>query len=673
MSLVNSNIQAAIRQGMAHFQSGRLKQAEQIFRDVLATVPSEINALQLLGLVVFQLGRPLEGEKLLRKAIRKNGKIAKLHFNLGYMLDAQGKLQEALYAYNAALKLDPKDELTLVSLGVVYGKIGRTEEGIIACRNALKINPRNSDALCNLGQSLWCLGKTSEAIKALEDALEIHPNHLEALSNLGGMLLSKRELDPAEEVLRRALATGSRTPEVLGNLAGVLLSKGEGDEALELCREAVELAPNSPDTHYNLGKALQDLDKWQEAIASYNKAVSIKPEWLDLYGGLAALYEKTHDFENAESAVNKALNIDPEYPQALYIKAMLLRRNGKIKEAIEILEAVPNTGSSLNISINFELGRLFDIGHNSEQALHYFSIANKAIYDGEDNADEIKQQALTMIDQLDEMVESDKMISLLSQQATTDIAAPIFLVGFPRSGTTLLDQILDSHSKLQVMEEKPALRVVRSIVEELPEGYPYAMANLPSDKINELRSEYFKAVDSCIEREPNTLLVDKLPLNMVHMPLIKLLFPNAKILFAMRHPCDVILSNFMQHFSINMAMANFFKLDDAVLYYGRTMSLWNKYTNKLSIDNHVVKYESIVDNFTEEVTSLLEFLGLDWDEGVENHNKHAKKRVIKTPSYQSVVEPIYSHAKYRWERYAKQLEPYCKELKPFVERFDYSA
>jgi tetratricopeptide (TPR) repeat protein len=672
MNQLKSDIQSGLQQGMRYFQSGRLQQAETTFRNVLEKAPADINALQFLGLVVFQLGRAEEGEKLLRKAIRKNGKIAKLHFNLGHMLDAQGKLKEALFAYNAALKLNPKDEWTQVSLGSVYGKMGRLDEGIEACNKALKINPSNSSALTNLGQCLWHSGKTSEAIDALEKALEIEPNHPEALSNLGALLLSEKELVRAEEVLRSAIDVGARNPDVLGNLAGVLLSKREYDEALELCKDVVEISPASSESYSKLGMVLQASGKWQEAIDSYNKAISISPDLLDVYGRLGSLYEKTHDFENAEKAVNSALGIDQNYSPALQTKAVLLRRKGMIKEAIELLKQLSADEDNASADVNFELGRLFDLEHNSEQALHHFTLANDVVYNSKDNSDAIKAESLAMIDHLEGMIDSDEMSSIFTSTNPADVNTPIFLVGFPRSGTTLLDQILDSHSKLQVMEEQPALRAVRLIIDDLPEGYPHAMANLSTEKIDELRMKYFETVDSCIERDSDTLLVDKLPLNLLQMPLIKLLFPNAKIILAIRHPCDVILSNFMQHFDVNMAMANFFTLEDAVHYYGRTMSLWEKYTSKLTMDYHVVKYESLVDNFNQEVRGLLEFLGVDWEDRVENYNEHAKNRVINTPSYESVVEPINTSAKYRWKRYEEQLNPYCKELKPFVERFGYT-
>ncbi len=672
MNRANGNIQTALQQGLAHFQSGRLEQAEQVFRDVLTKVPSDINALQFLGLVVFQLGRPSEGEALLRKAIRKNGKIAKLHFNLGHMLDAQGKLKEALIAYRDAQKLNPQDEWILISLAVVYGKMGRSEEGVSACRRALKLNPKSVHALTNLGQLLWITGKSSEAIKYLEEALEIRPDFQEALSRLGGILLSEGELGRAENVLRRAIDVGPRNPEVLENLAGVLLSRGEDDEALALCQESVEIAPNRSDAHYNLGKVFLKLDRLQEAIASYHKAISIVPDWLEVYGILGSLYEKTHDIENAEAVVNKALSIDPGHHLSLYNRAVLLRRQGKIKEAIDILESMNSTDIVLNIKVNFELGRLFDLDHNSAKALHYFSLANKAAYESSKDADDIKAESLVVMDQLEEMIVSDGISKVLSRQTSADMDEPVFLVGFPRSGTTLLDQILDSHSKIQVMEEQPALGAVRSMIKDLPGGYPSAMTNLSIETIDGLRDEYFKVVASSIEKDPNAILVDKLPLNLLHIPLINLLFPHAKIIFAMRHPCDVILSNFMQHFSVNIAMANFFSLDDAAHYYGRTMSLWERYVEKLSLDYYVVKYESLVDGFTDEVNGILGFLGLDWEDGIEQYNKHAEDRVIKTPSYQSVVEPIYGRAKYRWERYAAELEPYCRALQPFVDRFGYS-
>jgi hypothetical protein len=187
-----------------------------------------------------------------------------------------------------------------------------------------------------------------------------------------------------------------------------------------------------------------------------------------------------------------------------------------------------------------------------------------------------------------------------------------------------------------------------------------------------LRERYFEAVDGYFSRDPGMLLVDKFPLNIRHIPLIVRLFPSARIILAMRHPCDVVLSNFMQNYRINNAMANFFTIEDSALAYQQVMALWQKSISLLPVHYHTVKYESLVTDFNHEVGQLLEFLEVDWDDAVLAYDSHARKRgTIRTPSYQSVTEPIYQRAKYRWKRYQDQLQPVMKDLAPFIEAFGY--
>ena len=249
-----------------------------------------------------------------------------------------------------------------------------------------------------------------------------------------------------------------------------------------------------------------------------------------------------------------------------------------------------------------------------------------------------------------------------------------FLVGFPRSGTTLLDQILDSHPAIQVMEEKQVLAELIPKATTSLDQYPTALANLDDAQAQALRDAYFEGVAQHLELNDDMLLVDKMPLSICQMALITRLFPKAKVILAMRHPCDAVLSNFMQQFAINEAMANFFNLPDAVHCYAQVMGLWRKSIDLLPVPYHTLKYESLVDDFEREVRALLEFLELDWDDAVLDYGSHAmSKSVINTPSYQDVTQPINKRARYRWRRYEDKLAPLMDDLAPFIEAFGYAS
>ncbi len=249
---------------------------------------------------------------------------------------------------------------------------------------------------------------------------------------------------------------------------------------------------------------------------------------------------------------------------------------------------------------------------------------------------------------------------------------PIFLIGFPRSGTTLLDQILDSHPALQVIEEQALIENIYRNLAQTAAGYPAALATLDTDQIRKLRQQYFDHAARYLEAGAGTHFIDKLPLNTADIGLIARLFPEARIILALRHPCDVCLSCFMQAFAPNDAMANFYTIEDTARLYAEVMGLWQHYESLLPLNYHRVKYEDIVADFAGETRRLLNFLGLDWDARVLEYNRHARARKhINTPSYNQVTEEIYTRARYRWQRYDEQLRPVMPMLAPFIDYFGY--
>ncbi len=261
----------------------------------------------------------------------------------------------------------------------------------------------------------------------------------------------------------------------------------------------------------------------------------------------------------------------------------------------------------------------------------------------------------------------------IADKAASEDDAPVFLVGFPRSGTTLLEQILDCHPALQALEEMPAAAAMEQVFLGWVGDRVEAIADLEPLQISELRQAYFAETARHLERRPGTTLVDKLPLNLIRVPLIWRVFPNARFILALRHPCDVCLSCFMQSFAANEAMSSFYTLENTVRTYAEVMGLWQDYTRALPLRYHAIRYEDMVTDFEKETRALLDFLGVGWNEAVLNHTEHARQRSnINTPSYHQVTQPIYLHAKYRWRRYAREFEPMMPILRPFMERFGYT-
>jgi hypothetical protein len=247
------------------------------------------------------------------------------------------------------------------------------------------------------------------------------------------------------------------------------------------------------------------------------------------------------------------------------------------------------------------------------------------------------------------------------------------MIGFPRSGTTLLDTILRSHPSIEVIEEKPIVLNLINSLHELQNGDLEGLKKIRKNEIQKFRKVYFDSLESEIKNIDNSkIYIDKFPLNIIYVGEIFRIFPKAKFIISLRHPCDCVLSSFMQTFSINNAMANFLNLEDSAKLYDLVMKLWIQYTSIFPINYYEVRYENLVENLETTVKPLLKFLELPWHDSVSEFYKTAKKGPqIKTPSYDQVIKPIYSEASGRWKMYKKQTTNIYPILEPWIKKFNY--
>ena len=249
---------------------------------------------------------------------------------------------------------------------------------------------------------------------------------------------------------------------------------------------------------------------------------------------------------------------------------------------------------------------------------------------------------------------------------------PTFLIGFPRSGTTLLDTILSSHSKINVAGEKQMLQKMESELGHFPKIS--MIEEIDNELAETLSGLYFKELKKHCSLEENNVAIDKLPLNILKVPLINKIFPKAKFILALRHPFDCVMSCWMQNFKMNAPMANMVDLDRVVDFYCTAMKILNLCEKRYVLNIHRVRYEDLVLNFEGEVSNILQFLNLKWEEKLRNYQATAlEKGIIDTPSYSQVVKPIYKTSSYRWKNYEKYLEPYKSRLEPWIQEYGYSS
>lgn len=583
------------------------------------------------------------------------------------------QLREADALFMSVCQSAPADVESWVMRAIIHRKLGLFKESEAYCRRALTLNTGFSWAHQVLGSALQCQGRMLEAIASYQRAIQLKPDLVEAHYFLANALREMGAMIEAAASYRRAIELNSNFVEALSNLGAVLTHLDETEEATKVLNKANSLRPNTPQILCNQGNILQREGRLGEALEKYQRALCQNPDFLDAISNVATLLEKTNQFEEAQLLIDRELSRAPDNPALLLAAAKLARRARRISDAINLLETAAEQKLDLVTAgeIHLLLGQLYDHQGDTEQAYSHLVEGNELVGRTMKNAEEDRDQYFERIAKMRSWLTPELANAAGGDLDISSDLAPVFLLGFPRSGTTLLEQILDSHPALQTLEEKGAVSALVRAFENMAQGCQNALAELTQIQILQLRTIYFDEVARHIRLQPGRQLVDKMPLNMIDAHIIWRVFPRAKFILAVRHPCDVCFSCFMQNINLN-STASFCTLEDTALIYAEVMGLWQAYIHSLPLNYRRIRYEDLVDDLERETHALLDFLEVGWDGSVLDHTDHALKRgTISTPSYHQVTQPIYHHAKYRWRRYAKKFESIMPTLQPFIDYFNY--
>jgi tetratricopeptide (TPR) repeat protein len=622
---------------------------------------------------------------------------------------ARGKADAARDLFEKAATLRGASEETFLQANFQLGVMAMTRYNP---RGAIdwfaKVHARRPDfpgLAVHYGHALLAAGEAKAAVALL--------NQMGAASTPAQLMLARAEAKAGEEKqavarFERLMAEVEADPGLLCEYAFALLGAGQKEkaekvfggvrtkfsshfdtlvkeaeafradhhmpEAARLLTTAARIAPEEPRVLFDLGMFFHDLGLKNEAEAAF-KASLRRQQGAAAYGQLAALYEKANDLNNAWATATLGIRLFPADPYLSLTLARCERRAGKRKEARARLEATLGTtrDPSLRPQILYQLGWHYDDEDQTEKAFATYREAKKL------SAELAKKSAFDP-DVPITFIEKVKAVDLNALPrfpfrggAKGEAREVAFLVGFPRSGTTLLNQILDSHPKLVALEEKPVLPLVSSALVTWNKDYPEGLPALDAGQVAELRSHYFRLARDYAAFDETSVLIDKLPLNIAHIPFILTLFPEAKILLALRHPLGSTLSCFMHNFRLNNAMVHMFSLEDITALYAKVMGLWLDFAAARTMAVHRVRYESIVADLPGEAERLCAFLGVPFSPEMLRFDQHARaKGLINTPSYHQVVRPLYGESVERWRRYEKFLEPYATRLAPFIRAFGYA-
>lgn len=655
-----------IRQALAAARAGRLNEACALAERALLAGGDPVAINALLGMLRLDLGEHERAVGHLEFALQHRPSDIRIATDLAGALAALERFDRAFEVASRDLALaDPTLQLARMR-GAVAVQVKDLAAAIEALEHVVAAAPDDWESWNNLGNAKRLAKDLEGSVSSLERALALNPASPEARMNYANVLRELRRTDEAEAIFRQLALEIPESLAPLRELHLLLRDASRDEEALEAIEVAVEREPNNPDLLADKATHFAALQKMDVAEGIYRQVLEIDPTNERGYVGIALMQELTNRTDELAALADEA-EARGIGNAAHFIRAYHFLRTKQFEAGLAALENVPEElepARRLNLR-----GRLLESAGRYDEAFAAYSDMNEMFRNDPAQPEARGAKYREMIRGFDDQLTEEWARSWRSEETPDARPAPVFLVGFPRSGTTLLDTILMSHPQIEVLEEEPALRTAMRLLPPFDE-----LPTAPDEDIRDARDVYFETVAALRPQlEPGKLLVDKFPLTMNLLPFVRRLFPEARIILALRHPCDVVLSCFIQNFRLNEGMSSFVRLDTAAELYDLSFGYLEHVQQLMPLPTHVVKYENIVADRARELRGLFDFLGLDWHDSVLDHQSTALKRGrIKTASYHQVVEPIYTRSAGRWEKYRKHLEPVLPVFEPWARKFGYS-
>lgn len=485
------------------------------------------------------------------------------------------------------------------------------------------------------------------AIGLYKEVLAQHPDHPEVMSALGFTLGITGRLNPGLALLERALGADPGSADIRCKIARVRMLRVEPEQALE----HLEIVTES------------------------------EPRRLEALVMAAQCCERLNALDRARGFAERAVAVRRNDPEANLALAQIDAREKKHDDARARLEKIASKrtlGGDLHHRALTELGFVLDKLGEYPKAYDAFDRAGAEIAE----MPQVKQIDRTLAYRRLDAYRGTVSRELVSKFEGTpfDTPAPAFLVGFPRSGTTMTEQVMAAHPAVRTSDE---LSLVGPMGTALIEGaadrldIPSRLETLDAERVQRLRHMYWDEVREklgySLDDLKGAVFVDKLPLNIIDLPMLNTVFPDARVIVALRDPRDVCISAFMQWFAPNPAMIHLLRLDSATRFYEAVMSLYLEVKPSLGVPLIEVRYEDTVSDLDTQARRIIAHLGLPWDDGILRFHEKAAERAIRTPSYAAVTERVHTRAVARWRNYRAELDPYMPRLSEAVEAFGYTA
>lgn len=551
--------------------------------------------------------------------------------------------------------------------------MGMRADALAAFERAVDFDPLYAEGWHYLGIARRAANRFEDAERAFRQARILRPGFRSANVDLARTWLALERFEPATGLLREWRKRLPDDSEIAADLGFAMLRIGRADEAWSELTQAARLDPGNGYAWLHLGIASSELRNRGAAEQALNRAANLMPSNPEIWAELANLYETSNRMDSMRDMLVKGLSVAPGDSRLTMEMARWHRRSGRTAQAIETLrllkpEKLPERQQR---SYWYELGRNFDRAGSPDDAWQAFTNANRLARTEMRARLQDGPALMPMLNMLESLPTSDLE---LSHDISDVFRAPTFLLGFPRSGITLINTMLGSHPSIQTIEERPTIETCVEAIDGLPKGYPGALDDMGRSEVDSLRGLYWASVTEHIEGPRKSELLDMFPLRTIHCALIHRLFPAARIVFVQRHPADVVLSNFMQDYSTNRANFEFTNLESTAQIYAASMRIWHKSGERLFKRICTVKYEDLLHDPLAVCQALVDFIGLPWNNDVlTRYIDRARNAVVGTSSYHQVAEPLYLRSVGRWRAYRKQMADVMPILQPHIDAMDYES
>jgi tetratricopeptide (TPR) repeat protein len=635
-----NNAEVYNNMGNALMAKGDLDAAVDSFKQGLKIQPNNAQIYNNLGVALNDKGDPESALGSYKQAIKIKPDYDEAYYNMGIALQKKGERGAAINSYRQALKIRPDYVDAYYNMAVALQSKGDLEAAIDSFKQALEIKPDYAEAYYNMGSALNDKGDSEAAIDSYKQALKIKPDNAEAYYNIGVALQDKDDPEGAIDSYEQALKINPDFAEAYNNMGNALKTKGDPEAAINNYLQALKIKPNYADAYNNMGLALQDKCDPEAAIDSYKQALKINPKFAEAYNNMGNALKDKGDSAGAIDSFKQALKIKPDSAVA-YSHFSDLNSYKEHDEHFIKMQSLcmdPSTTDEDRCNLSFSLSKASEDLNEMSQSFNYLKMGNqlrKKIL-----SYNVKQD-IALFSQLKKSYPSIAKLALQSTGETGELK-PIFILGMPRSGTTLVEQIVSSHSEVAGAGEL-------TYVERFGQSIAKGVIGPNTEIILDFRQRYIEALKK--RSDARSIVTDKMPQNFLYIGLIFSAFPDAKVIHVNRDPAATCWSNY-KHYFVAKGLGYSYDLDDVVTYFGLykdLMQFWQGHYGGRIFD---LNYDNLTINQEDETRKLIQYLELEWED--ECLSPQRNKRSVRTASQQQVRQKVYQGSSQQWRKF----EPY---------------